>query len=440
MAKFIIQGSQSLKGVIRLGGAKNASFKLMIASLLTKGETRLLNFSRIADVKITKKILQSIGAKVGKRGERTLFIETSCLTNSKIPKKLGLASRASTMFIGPLLTRFKKVVVPLPGGDQLGKRPLDRHLAGLKALGAKVVFNNDWLEVSCQGLKGANYCFSKNSHTGTETLIMAAVKAKGKTVLENAAQEPEVDDLIAFLNKMGAKIKRKGERIIEIKGVKELKPVIYQIMPDRNEAVSYAIAAIATKGDIIVENAQAGHLQAFLNKLKASGGEYEVGNYGIRFYYKKPLQAVDITTRPHPGFMTDWQPLWSVLATQAEGVSKIIETVHLNRFQYVPFLQQMGAKIDFFQPSVDNPDKFYNFNLEDDRPDFYHGIRIKGPAKLKAAQAKVLNLRAGATLTIAGLIAQGKTVLTDIDHIDRGYEDLDSRLVELGAKIKRVRG
>lgn len=438
MAKFIIHGGRPLKGAVRLGGAKNASFKLMIASLLVKGECRLLNFSQIADVEITRKIIESLGGKVKKSGERTLFINSSQIITSIVPQKLGLASRASTMFIGPLLARLKRAVVPLPGGDKIGKRPLERHFAGLKALGAKVQFINGMFEVKALKLKGAYFKFPKNTHTGTETLIMAAVNAQGKTVLDNAAQEPEVDDLIRFLNKMGAKIRRLAPRKIQIEGVKELKPVIYKIMPDRNEAVSYAIAAIATKGDIIVENARAQDLETFLNKLKVAGGGYKVGNYGIRFYYKEQLKAVDIITEPHPGFMTDWQPLWSILATQARGRSTIIEAVHLNRFQYVPYLQKMGAKINYLQPAPENPKEFYNFNIKDDKPNYFHGIQIQGPTSLKAIKAKVPDLRAGTTLTLAGLIAKGKTILTDIGHIDRGYENLDGRLLKLGARIKRV--
>ncbi len=438
MSKFIINGGRQLKGAVRLGGAKNASFKIMIASLLAKGESRLLNFSKIADVEITQKIIEALGAQVKQAGERTLFINGSRITTAVLPKDLGLASRASTMFIGPLLSRLKRAVVPMPGGDKIGKRPLDRHFAGLEALGAKVQFINGVFEVTANRLHGTYFKFPKKTHTGTETLIMAAVTAEGKTILDNASEEPEIDDLMAFLKLMGAKIRRNKPHQIEIDGVKELKPAIYKIMPDRNEAVSYAIAAIATKGDIIVENAEPKHLQTFLEKLQAVGGGYEIGNYGIRFYYKGRLKAIDIITEPHPGFMTDWQPLWSILATQSHGTSTIIEAVHVNRFQYAPYLQKMGAKISFIQPTVDNPEHFYNFNLEDDRPEYFHALKIKGPTTLKAIKAKIPDLRAGATLVIAGLIARGETELSGIEHIDRGYEELDQRLLELGANIKRI--
>lgn len=438
MTKLIITGGNSLKGTVRLGGAKNSSFKLMIASLLAKGESRLLNFSKISDINVTKNIIEALGGSVRTCGERSLYVNASKITLSRIPEELGLASRASTMFIGPLLYRLKKAVVPLPGGDKIGKRPLDRHFKGLEQLGAKIWIKKNMIEVSAQNLKGAHIIFPKNTHTGTETLLMAAVFADGKTILENAASEPEVDDMINFLNKMGAKIKRVKPKTIIIQGVKAFNPVIYKVMPDRNEAVSYAIAAYISKGDIIVENARVEHLQAFLKKLNDINAKYEIGNYGIRFYYQNDMKATDIVTASHPGFMTDWQPLWSILATQCFGVSSIIESVHLNRFQYVKYLLKMDAKIEYFKPKIDNPDAFYNFNLKDDNSNFYHGIKITGPSELKAIKAKVVDLRAGATLVLAALIAKGKTILEDVEHIDRGYENLDSRLRDLGAKITRI--
>ncbi len=438
MTKLIIQGGKPLKGVVRLGGAKNASFKLMIASLLSKNETRLLNFSRIADVSLTKEIISALGAKVYSAGERTMFINPAELSTSIIPKSLGLASRASSMFIAPLLSRMKKAIVPLPGGDRIGKRPLDRHFDGLKALGADIKIEKNQIIATCDQLIGNTYNFKKNSHTGTETLVIAAVLAKGETIIKNAASEPEVDDLIEMLNKMGANIKRLEPRTIKITGVKTLSPVIHQVMPDRNEAVSYAIAALVTKGDIVVENANPDHLTIFLDKLKQVGGGIEIDKHGIRFYYQKPLKSVNITTKPHPGFMTDWQPLWSVLATQCSGKTKIIESVFLKRFQYVNDLINMGVKIKYFNPSIKDKDQFYNFNLSDDQPNNKHGIVITGPTSLKGTTVKVTDIRAGATLALAGLAATGQTTLTHIDHIDRGYENFAGRLLSLGAKIVRI--
>jgi UDP-N-acetylglucosamine 1-carboxyvinyltransferase len=436
MANFIIKGGKPLYGSVRLGGAKNASFKLMIASLLTSGESRLLNFSHIDDVSITRNILEDLGAVTRKAGERTLFISCKQLHSHIIPEKYGKLSRASTMFLGPLLAKFGKAVVPFPGGDAIGKRPIDRHILGLEAMGATIVQKGNTIEASVKGkLKGTTYRFEKTTHTGTETLVMAAVLAEGKTILENAALEPEIDDLIDFLNDMGAQIRRRAGRIIEIEGVKELHPAIHKIMPDRNEAVSYACAAIATKGDIIVENAKPEHLQAFLDKLKEMGAGYEMNGFGIRFFYKGPLRAVDVETQPYPGFMTDWQPLWAVLLTQAEGKSVIHEAVSEKRFQYTADLQKMGANIRAFQPEVVSPAAFYNFQYEKNNTP--HAIEITGKTPLTGGHFDVPDLRAGATLVLGALIATGTTTLTNIEQIDRGYEDLDTRLRSMGAQIVR---
>ena len=438
MSKLVITGGTPLKGSVRLGGAKNASFKIMIATLLAPGESRILNFSHIADVDLTQNILKSLGCTIREAGERTLYIDTQDLSKFEIAKRFGKQSRASTMFTGPLLARFCKAIVPLPGGDKIGRRPLERHFEGLKALGAKVQLRKSRALITCKNLKGVKFVFAKKTHTGTETMIMAAVLAQGTTVLKNAALEPEVDDLIKFLNRMGAQIKRnRGETII-IKGVKKLKPSIHQLMPDRNEAVTYACAAVATKGDIIVENARPKDMQAFLDKFKQVGGGYEIGKYGVRFYYRQPLTATKVITRPHPGFMTDWQPLWTVLMTQAKGESIVHEAVFTSRFQYVKDLNIMGADIKLFDPQVKNREKFYNFNTEDDKGDHLHSAKITGITPLKAGDFQVTDIRAGATLVLAALIAKGKTTISDTDHIDRGYEDLPGRLRHLGAKIETM--
>jgi UDP-N-acetylglucosamine 1-carboxyvinyltransferase len=438
MAKLIVQGGTPLKGAVKLSGAKNSSYKLMIASLLCPHENRLLNFSRIADVKLVKKIIQSLGVKVYSAGERTMFIDAHRISSSIVPQELGLASRASSMLLAPLLARTKRAIVPLPGGDKIGKRPLGWHFDGLKAMGADIKVKDKVLEASCDKLHGTNYTFPKNSHTGTETLIMAAVLAQGETIINNAALEPEVDDLINFLTKQGAKIKRHPNRTIKITGIKTLKPVIHQVMPDRNEAVSYAIAALVTKGDIILENANKDHLTSFLASLSQAGAGYEVDGFGIRIYYQEPLKAIDIITQPHPGFMTDWAPLWAVLATQSAGTSKIIETIMSSRFQFAKDLKLMGAKISFFDPKPKKPENFYNFNLKDDLPQNLHGMTIKGKTQLTGQSVEITDIRAGATLTLAGLAAQGQTSLTGLEHIDRGYEDFAGRLLKLGAKIKRI--
>jgi len=323
---LVIQGGTPLYGSVKVGGAKNASFKLMIASLLGSEENRLLNLPHIADVAMTMEIIRSLGAKAVYKGERALFIDARDLKKWQMDEKYGIKSRASTMFIPVLLGKFGRAKVPQPGGDKIGARPLERHWAGLEAMGAQIKQEAGWIEARApHGLHGTNYHFDKNTHTGTETLIMAAVLAKGMTVLENAAEEPEVDDLISLLNKMGARIRRRSFRTIEIEGVKKLHGAIHKVMPDRNEMVSYACAAIASGGDVIVENAKPELLQAFLQKLDEIGAGYEAGDYGMRFFYKGPLRPTDVVTQIYPGFMTDWQPLWATLICHAHGDSIIMK-------------------------------------------------------------------------------------------------------------------
>ncbi len=438
MASFHINGGTPLRGSVRIGGAKNASYKLMIGALLGDTESRLLNFSRISDVTLVSNIISYLGATVTEAGERAIFINPATMSNFAIDQEHGEQGRFSTMFIPALLARFGKATVPAPGGDKIGKRPLDRHWDGLEALGAKIWTENGMYQAHTDGLVGTTYRFNKNTHTGTETLVMAAVKATGTTVLENAAAEPEIDDLIEFLNSMGAQITRVTPRTIKIQGVTELHGAIHKLMPDRNEAVSYACAAISSGGDVIIENARQEHLEAFLEKLDELGGGYECGSYGIRFYSKGPLTATDITTEVHPGFMTDWQPLWATLITQAEGISSIHETVMESRFQYVKDLQHMGVRCELYEPTVENPESLYNFNLEDTTESAQHAVRIYGKALLKPGECTVQDLRHGATLILASLIAQGNSVIHNIDLVDRGYESLDSRLRSLGARITRV--
>lgn len=437
MAIFKVTGNTPLHGSVRIGGAKNASFKLMIAAMLSNEESRLLNFSHISDVDLVAKIINYLGGTAQHIGERALAISGNNTQAYTIAAEHGEQGRFSTMFIPVLLHKFGKAVVPAPGGDKIGKRPLDRHFDGLEALGATIRTENGMYIAEAQELRGTTYRFKKNSHTGTETVLMAAVMAKGTTILENAAIEPEIDDLILFLNNMGAHIKRIEPRTIKIEGVSTLHGAIHRIIPDRNEAVSYACAALATKGDVIIENARSEHLTAFLHTLDRMNAGYEIGSYGIRFYYKGPLEAVDIVTKPEPGFMTDWQPLMATLLTQCNGTSTIHETVMAQRFQYVQDLQAMGANIEFFNPIVSDLQTEYNFNIEDDIKENAHAIRILGPTPLHSIKVSVRDLRHGATLILAALTAEGTSTIESIEQVDRGYESLDTRLRSMGAHIIR---
>ena len=439
MSEFVVTGGTKLNGSVRVSGAKNASWKIMVAALLADSPSQLLNLPHISDVEFVANLIRELGGQVKSRGERMFWVEPTTLGTNVIDPTKGDFSRASLAFLPILLHRFGHARVPLPGGDKIGKRPLERHFAGLEALGAQIEIKNGEIiaDLPKRHFQGNHYRFAKNSHTGTETLLCAAAVAQGVTILENAAVEPEVRDLIGFLNEMGARIKLIRPRTYEIYGNQTLHGALYKIMPDRNEVVSYACAALATQGDVIVENARERDLTAFLSKLDDIGAGYQVGEFGIRFFYYQPLQATTVTTRIHPGFMTDWQPLWATLMTQAHGESVIHETVMQSRFQYVAPLREMGADLEIFQPAVADPEATYNFNLSDDRAGAKHALRLRGPTKFQGGTFSVPDLRAGATLILAALSSQTQVTLRNIEQIDRGYERLDEKLRQLGAKIER---
>jgi UDP-N-acetylglucosamine 1-carboxyvinyltransferase len=437
MTSFKIVGGSALKGAVRLGGAKNVSFKLMIAAAMATGESRLLNMSKIGDVEVTFRTLEALGIKCSRPGDNTVYIQGGDLSTHIIPKFTGEKTRATTLFAGLLLHKTRKAFIPLPGGCSLGDRLIDRHLEGLKAMGAEIEYTDEGIEMAApNGLHGATYRFEKKSHTGTEALIIAAVLAEGKTVLENAAFEPEIDDMIVFFNKMGAQVKRVADTI-EVVGVKELFGATHYVMSDRNEAVSYACMALATKGDIIVEGARPEYIQSFLRKLDEIGGKYEIGEYGIRFFYDGPLTATDITTEPEPGFMTDWQPLWTTMMTSASGVSHVIELVHNNRLAFTKELNIMGANIELYDPQLDNPGELYQFAWPE-RVHNFHAAKITGPSILRGVNMTVPDLRGGATLVMAAIMASGESIIDNVELIDRGYERFDERLRNLSANIERI--
>lgn len=433
-----IKGGSKLSGEVSLNGAKNSGFKLMIAGLLSDEPSEITNFSKIGDIQSTAQIIKELGGEVVFGKNHILKVFGGDIEKNELSEKTGRLSRASTYFVGPLLRKFGKAVIPVPGGCKIGRRPLDRHLEGFRALGASCRQYGDYCLITAKKLKGARYCFEKNTHGGTDVMIIASVLASGETVLENAAQEPEVDDLINFLNSMGAKIKRLPDRKIVISGVDNLRGTSFKVMPDRNEAVTFACAALITKGDIFVHDANPNHIKAFLTKVDECGGRYEIKKRGIRFFWRQPIQATKIKTQPHPGFMTDWQALWTVLMTQASGISTVNETIYENRFGYVSDLVKMGAKISLFNPRLKNPEKFYNFNWQDNQKEYFHAAKVFGPTLLRASKFNIIDIRAGATLILAALVAEGATVLESLDHIDRGYEKLDRRLSALGAKIVRI--
>lgn len=439
MEKYVIKGGSTLTGTIAVSGAKNVVLKMLVAACLTDEEIIIHNVPIISDVAVMIDIIRELGGTVS-MGDHTLRVRIEAFTKNKISLDQASHVRTSSMFLAPLLIRQKQAIIPNPGGCRIGARPIDRTVNGIELMGAKITYHSEdgYFHAQAEELHGVTYRFDKNTHTGTETLIIAAAMARGKTRLENAAEEPEIDELIALLNAMGARIKRTEHRVIEIEGVDRLHGAEITIKPDRNEIVTFAIAAIVTHGDVFIRGAKREDLQEFLEKLEEAGGGIEEKDDGIRFYFREELRAVDVTTRPYPGFMTDWQAPWAMLMTQARGTSLIHETVFENRFGYVKELRKMGAKIKLFAPQVENPEEVYNFDLSSGDTDTSHAIKITGPTKLHNAVVTMTDLRAGASLVIAALAAHGETVLHGIHLVDRGYEKFEDRLASLGADIRRV--
>lgn len=440
MEKLVVRGGKKLRGRVVISGSKNVALKALVASCLTSERVIVKNMPNISDVDIMTEMIDELGGKVEVNGHVTTLHVPKLVKNS-IALDTAAQVRTSVMFFAPLLARTGVASIPNPGGCRIGARPIDRTIDGLRNMGVSISYNSadGYFHAKTRGLVGMTYRFEKNTHTGTETMILAAVLAKGKTVLENAAAEPEVDELIALLNEMGGKIQRVAPRTIIIDGVERLHGTTFTIGPDRNEIVTFAVAAVATGGDICIPQAKRSLLKSFLDALAQAGVGMEEQEEGIRFFHKGSLRSVDVVTAPTPGFMTDWQGPWAVLMTQATGTAMIHETIYENRFGYVEGLQRMGAKMTFFEPNVLRPKELYNFNLSDDRAMYKHAIYIEGPTLFHNAVTTISDLRAGATLVLGALVAKGESTIFGLEHLDRGYEQFDNRLRNLGADVKRVR-
>ncbi len=438
MEKFIIKGGKKLIGEVSVSGSKNVALKALVAACLTDEEVIIHNIPLISDFAIMVDIIKEFGGEVTIKGH-TAYVRVATIKNPKISLEKAAEIRTSSMFVAPLLARVGQALIPNPGGCRIGARPIDRTIDGLQQLGAKIRYDSSdgYFHALAKALHGTMYTFDKNTHTGTETMIIASVMAAGQTVLENAAEEPEIDELISFLTSMGARIRRVKHRTIVIDGVEKLHGATFTVGPDRNEVVTLAIAAIITEGDIFVKGATKNGLVEFLEKLRICGGGFEEKKNGIRFYYKGKLNATDIETAYYPGFMTDWQSPWAVLMTKARGTTVVHETVFESRFGYVSELKKMGARIELFNPKVTDAKRVYNFNLNDDNKDNFHAAKITGSTILHNAVVTISDLRAGATLVLAALTAEGETTIFGIEKLDRGYEKLDERLQKLGADIKR---
>ncbi|OGH39311.1 MAG: UDP-N-acetylglucosamine 1-carboxyvinyltransferase [Candidatus Levybacteria bacterium RIFCSPLOWO2_01_FULL_38_21] len=441
METFVIKGGKKLKGTISVSGSKNVALKALVAACLTDEEVIIENIPLISDFMVMVEIIRELGGRVRIK-DHTAVIRIKKIKKTKISLEKAASIRTSLMFMAPLLARCGRAVIPNPGGCRIGARPMDRIIAGIKKMGVKAFYNSKdgYFYLSLKNkMKPMIYRFKKNTHTGTETLILSSVLAKGKTILENAAEEPEVSELINLLNLMGADVKRIERRKIVINGVEKLHGTKFRISPDRNEVVTFAIAAIITKGDVFIKDVNTKGLEEFLDTLKKAGGGFEKRKNGIRFYYDNGINSTKVTTSFYPGFMTDWQGPWLILMTQGKGASVIHETVYENRFGYVEELLKMGARIKLYNPKVKRAEKFYNFNLEDNKPWYKHAVKIYGPSNLHNAAINISDLRAGATLVLAALAAEGENIIFGVEHLDRGYENFDKRLETLGGNVKRIK-
>ncbi len=442
MSKFIINGGKKLRGTYTVSGAKNAAPKLLIASLLTKEKCVFHNIARISDTYRSLDALTSLGASIKFIKKNSIEIQCADIYSSEIPLEV-MSARQSVIFIGATLARTGHVIIYPPKGDTIGKRPINRHLLGIQALGGKIIKKgNNRLEIFMpKRPKSLTYTFEKNTHCGTENLILASIFNRGKVILKNCAEEPEVDNLIECLNDMGAKIKRTETRTIEITGVRQfLKGVEATSIPDRLEAATALILSIMTGGKIVVKNAVPELLKKFTNALYDIGVEISFKkNIGKITKIKKPLKPKNITTGAHPGFMTDWQPIITLLlASMSKGESIIHERIFETRWRYLDELKKMGIKYSLFHPKNHGAD-YYNFNDSEYQNNGAYAVLITGPTKLKPAEMSSHDVRAGIDMLLAGLVAKGKTIIHDPqNHIDRGYENIVEKLTDLGADIKRL--
>jgi UDP-N-acetylglucosamine 1-carboxyvinyltransferase len=416
MDKIVIAGGRPLRGKTKVSGAKNAALPIMAATLLVEGMTEIGNLPGLADIRTMARLLSDLGLKVQLKSGRAR-IHSNGYRGYVAPYDLVKTMRASVLVLGPLVARKGKAKVSLPGGCAIGARPIDQHLKGLEAMGAKVKLEHGYVEVEAPRLKGAHIHFDMVTVTGTENLLMAATLAKGTTVLENAAREPEVVDLAEVLNAMGARITGAGTSTITVEGVDELHGIKWRVMPDRIEAGTFLIAGCIPGSQIFLEGVRPLHLEALLDKLREAGAKVEVTDKGITLKAPKRLSPVDISTAPYPGFATDLQAQFMALMTRAEGSSVIRENIFENRFMHVGELIRMGAEI----------------KLEG------NSAVIRGVKQLAGAPIMATDLRASASLVLAGLAAEGITEISRVYHIDRGYEKIEKKFRKLGAKIKRVK-
>ncbi|MFP4158424.1 MAG: UDP-N-acetylglucosamine 1-carboxyvinyltransferase [Desulfobacterales bacterium] len=415
MDAILIKGGTPLNGEVRVSGAKNAALPMLAASLLVGGKFRYENVPDLKDIESILELMSVMGVEVHRQG-RTVMVDTSNLDNFEAPYEHVRKMRASVLVLGPLLSRLKRARVSLPGGCAIGARPINMHLEGLTSLGARITLEHGYVEAQASELTGDEIFFDVPTVTGTENLMMAAVLARGTTVIRNAAKEPEIPALAEMLNCMGADIKGAGTPVITIKGVDCLHPVSAYIIPDRIEAGTYMVAAALTGGTIRITSAEPDHLKAVISKIRETGSKVEVEADAITVTGRHPIRSVDIKTLPYPGFPTDMQAQFMVLMSVSNGLSLISETIFENRFIHVLELQRMGADINVSGSNA----------------------MVRGVNKLSGAPVMASDLRASASLVLAGMVAEGTTTISRVYHLDRGYESIEEKFRLLGANIRRV--
>ena len=413
MSSYIIEGGRKLEGEIEVSGSKNASLPILAATILNKGNTKLYNVPNIHDTKITQEILKYLGCKIKKNSDK-IEINTKKVTKKEIPEHLMRQMRSTVILAGAILGRFNEVTFSYPGGCDIGSRPIDLHLAAFKKLGVNISEDSGFITCKCDKIIGTNIDLDFPSVGATENIILASVYADGTTKITNAAMEPEIVDLAKCLNKMGAKIEGAGTNVIKITGVKKLNDVSYSVMPDRIEAGTLLCAVAITGGNVKLKNVIPEHINQILAKLEQIGCEIEIEKRNIYLKAPKKLKAVDIKTMPYPGFPTDMQSIFTGMLTTAKGTSMIIENIFENRYKYTSELKRMGAKITT-EGKV---------------------AIVKGTKKLVGTTVEATDLRGGATLVLAGLVAKGQTTVTNVEHILRGYEALDRKLNKIGANVQ----
>jgi UDP-N-acetylglucosamine 1-carboxyvinyltransferase len=414
MDRLFVSGGARLTGAVAVSGAKNSALKLMAASLLAPGRSVITNVPRIRDCAVMAEMLEHLGVEVT-LGGGVASLDATTVEGFDAPHELVRQIRASIVILGPLLARCGRARVALPGGDEIGARPVDLHVRGLERMGARFHSEHGYLVAEAPDLHGASITLDYPSVTATENLLLAAVLASGTTVIDNAAREPEIADLALFLASMGAQVGGAGTSTLEIQGVDELHAADHATIPDRIEVGTWALAAVATLGDVQVTNARAEHLELLLMKLADAGAEIDASDDGVRIRQPTRGRAMDFVTLPFPGIATDFQPLLLAMLSVADGTSIVTENVFEGRFLFVGELQRMGADI---------------------RTEGHHAV-VRGVPNLSAAPVRALDIRAGMALVIASLCADGETEITDVHHIDRGYEDIEGKLRRLGAEVRR---